>query len=95
MYVSCVLILAKEKWSLKSRFASLPGWSLRLVPKSTGRLSTSNLSELGSILRHPPGFSRAEDAGSDLQLYRGEQSSAAIWVPVKAQRGRATGMNCV
>lgn len=67
--VSCVLVLAKEKWSPKSRrFAGLPGWSLRLVPKSTGRLSTSNLSELGSILRHPPGFSRAEDAGSDLQL---------------------------
>lgn len=87
--VSCVLI-AKEKWSLKSRrLTSLPGWSLRLVPKSTGRLSTSNLSQLGSILPHPPGFSRAEDAGSDLQLYRGEQSSAAIWVPVRAQRGRA------
>lgn len=60
-----------------------------------GRLSTSNLSELGSILRHPPGFSRAEDADSDLQLYRGEWSSAAIWVPVRDQHGRATGMNCL
>lgn len=67
--VSCVLVLAKEERSPKNRrFESLLGWSLRLVPKSTGRPSTSNLSELGSILRHPPGFSRAEDGGLDLQL---------------------------
>lgn len=59
--------------------------------KNTDWLSTSDLSELGSILRHPLDFSRVEDAGPNLQLEQaaeqGEQSGEAIWVPVRDQHG--------
>lgn len=69
MFPVISFVLVEEKWFLRNRrFASLPGWALSHGHKSTGWLSVSNLSKLGSALQQPPGSSGAEAAGPTLQL---------------------------